>query len=74
MKRNHEECYIPKPDGGYYLMQPFVIDFESEDHEKLSETELRALKNIGREKLGYITILFAKPLFKKYLEEIWNGF
>jgi len=68
-KRNKEDCYIPKADGGYYLMQPFVIDFESEDHSKLTEKELRDLKNLGREKLGHITILFAKPLFRKYLKE-----
>jgi hypothetical protein len=49
-------------------MQPFVIDFESEDHSKLTEKELRDLKNLGREKMGYITILFAKPLFQKYLK------
>jgi hypothetical protein len=68
-KRNNENCYIPKADGGYYLMQPFVIDFESEDHSKLTEKELRDLQNLGREKLGYITILFAKPLFQKYLKD-----
>jgi hypothetical protein len=68
-KRNKEDCYIPKADGGYYLMQPFVIDFESEDHSKLTEKELQDVKNLGREKLGYITILFAKPLFQKYLKE-----
>jgi hypothetical protein len=68
-KHKNESCYIPKADGGYYLMQPFVVAFESEDHSKLTEKELRDLKNLGREKLGYITILFAKPLFQKYLKE-----
>jgi hypothetical protein len=68
-KRNKEDCYIPKADGGYYLMQPFVIDFESEDHSKLTGKELQDLRNLGKEKLGYITILFAKPLFQKYLKK-----
>jgi hypothetical protein len=73
----HELCYIPKADGGYYLMQPFVVALESEDRSKLSSKELKNLANLSKGgknpqekgKVGYITILFAKPLFQKFLKD-----
>jgi hypothetical protein len=65
-------CYIPKEGGGWFLMQPFIVDLESVDGEKLSSEEKKRLENLngndGTRKLGYITIAFAKPLFQKYLE------
>jgi hypothetical protein len=72
-----ELCYIPKADGGYYLMQPFVVALESEDNDKLAPKELQNLANLSKSgrstqikaKIGHITILFAKPLFQKYLKE-----
>jgi hypothetical protein len=72
-----ELCYIPKADGGYYLMQPFVVALESEDNDKLAPKELQNLANLSKSnkssqikaKIGYVTVLFAKPLFQKYLKE-----
>jgi hypothetical protein len=71
-----EPCYIPKADGGYYLMQPFVVALESESHDKLAPKELQNLANLSKSgkstqikaKIGHVTILFAKPLFQKYLK------
>jgi hypothetical protein len=72
-----EPCYIPKADGGYYLMQPFVVALESESHDKLAPKELQNLANLSKSgkstqikaKIGHVTILFAKPLFQKFLHE-----
>ncbi|MDR1232004.1 MAG: hypothetical protein LBK61_11475 [Spirochaetaceae bacterium] len=72
-----ELCYIPKADGGYYFMQPFVVALESEDNDKLAPKELQNLANLSKSskssqmkaKVGYITVLFAKPLFQKHLKE-----
>jgi hypothetical protein len=72
-----ELCYIPKADGGYYFMQPFVVALESEDSDKLAPKELQNLANLSKSgkssqtkaKVGYITVLFAKPLFQKHLKE-----
>jgi hypothetical protein len=41
------------------IMQPFVIDFESEDHSKLTEKELRDLKNLGKE--NWVTLQYFSP-------------
>jgi hypothetical protein len=62
-----KHCYIPKEDGGYYIMHPFTIDLETLENEKLTNTERKRLANLDQRKLGYITISFAKPLFEKYL-------
>jgi hypothetical protein len=77
MMEKQELCYIPKADGGYYLMQPFVVALESEDNDKLAPKELQNLANLSKSnkssqiktKIGYVTVLFAKPLFQKYLKE-----
>lgn len=61
-------CYIPKAGGGWYLMQPFIIDIESEDGKKLSDTEKKRLSQLGVEKLGHIVIHFAKPLFQSFID------
>jgi hypothetical protein len=61
-------CYIPKEDGGYYIMPPFRLDFTTESQEGLSEKQSRKLKNIGVQKIKSVTFSMAKPLFLKYIE------
>jgi hypothetical protein len=67
-------CYLPKQDGGYFLMLPFILDFETADNDSLSDKEKKQLLQLSekdgvqRKKIGYVTFAFAKPLFQKYKE------
>jgi hypothetical protein len=60
-------CYIPKEDGGYYIMPAFRLDFATENQEDLSADQLRKLKNIEAQKIKTVTFSMAKPIFEKYL-------
>lgn len=66
------KCYIPNGKGGYYIMLPFILAFETENQEKLTENERRRLKNITRrdevsKKIAKVYLYFAKPIFEEYL-------
>jgi hypothetical protein len=61
-------CYIPKEDGGYYIMPPFRLDFTTENQEDLSDGQRRKLKNIDAQKIKSVTFSMAKPLFEKYIQ------
>jgi hypothetical protein len=66
------KCYIPNGKGGYYIMLPFMLAFETENQEKLTENERRRLKNITHRgevarKIAKVYFYFAKPLFEEYL-------
>jgi hypothetical protein len=76
MGRNVREpkyCYIPKQDGGCFLMIPFILDFESADKTALSDKEKKQLLQLSkkdgveRRKIGYVTFAFAEPLFQQYI-------
>jgi hypothetical protein len=66
------KCYIPNGKSGYYIMSPFMLAFETENQEKLTESERRRLKNITQRgevarKIAKVYLYFAKPLFEEYL-------
>jgi hypothetical protein len=67
-----KKCYIPNGKGGYYIMSPFMLVFETENQEKLTENERRRLKNITHrndvaKKIAKVYFYFAKPLYNDYL-------
>jgi hypothetical protein len=60
--------YIPKKNGGHKLMHPFIIVLETADKRELNAQTLQQMEQISQEKIGIITIYFAKELFQDFLE------
>jgi hypothetical protein len=64
-------CYVPKGDGGYYLMHPYIIVPESISLEKfnaLPEQEKQRLLNTKNSLIEQFHLYFARPLYAKYLD------
>lgn len=69
----NRRCYIPNNKGGYFIMTPFTIAFESTSINRLSADDRRRLKNIGQnnsaKKIDTVYFYFAKPIFEDFLTD-----